>query len=175
MEKLQVTVEVLQTKNAELTRALDEWVAALKLLAMKAPEDGERLLVQVHAMDKRDSVFHKVSSGENIDDGEAKLNGTILGGVEMATLDMDLELVRKDRQECTQQELHQIRRERNRMHAKRARTRKKAQMEELQGTINEVGGFACGQLNLAMIYCSHLSSCTALPNAHIGFASVGTN
>ena len=45
---------------------------------------------------------------------------------------IDLELMRKDRSQCTQQELNQIRRERNRMHAKRTRVRKKVQMEEIQ-------------------------------------------
>ena len=56
----------------------------------------------------------------------------ILGVAEMAQMDIDLELMRKDRSQCTQQELNQIRRERNRMHAKRTRVRKKVQMEEIQ-------------------------------------------
>ena len=62
----------------------------------------------------------------------------ILGVAEMAQMDIDLELMRKDRSQCTQLELEQIRRERNRMHAKRTRVRKKVQMEELQDAINNV-------------------------------------
>ena len=56
----------------------------------------------------------------------------ILGVAEMAQMDIDLELMRKDRSQCTQQELNQIRRERNRMHAKQTRVPKKVQMEEIQ-------------------------------------------
>ena len=66
----------------------------------------------------------------------------------MAQMDIDLELMKKDRSECTQQELDKIRRERNRVHAKRTRVKKKAQMEELQETINDVS-FAT---NTAVLY-----------------------
>ena len=50
----------------------------------------------------------------------------------------NMALLSKERAQCTQQELNQIRRERNRMHAKRTRVRKKVQMEEIQETINKV-------------------------------------
>ena len=43
----------------------------------------------------------------------------------------DYELLGKDRSKCTQEELDQIRRERNRMHAKRTRDRKRLFMEEM--------------------------------------------
>ena len=75
---------------------------------------------------------------EELGGGSIKLNGMILGVAEMAQMDIDLELMRKDRSKCTQLELEQIRRERNRMHAKRTRVRKKVQMEELQEAINNV-------------------------------------
>lgn len=79
------------------------------------------------------------SSDNGLDmNGEPKLNGMILGVAEMAQMDIDLELMRKDRSQCTQQELNQIRRERNRMHAKRTRVRKKVQMEEIQENINKL-------------------------------------
>ena len=81
-------------------------------------------------------------------DGCMKLNGTIVGVAEMAQMDIDLELMKKDRSECTQQELDKIRRERNRVHAKRTRVKKKAQMEGLQETINDVS-FAT---NTAVLY-----------------------
>lgn len=44
---------------------------------------------------------------------------------------IDYELLGKDRSKCTQEELDQIRRERNRMHAKRTRDRKRHFMEEM--------------------------------------------
>ena len=43
----------------------------------------------------------------------------------------DLELLAKDRSKCSPEELDQIRRERNRMHAKRTRDRKRLFMEEM--------------------------------------------
>lgn len=46
-----------------------------------------------------------------------------------------LELSHKTRSECTPEELEQIRRERNRMHAKRTRDRKKLHLEATEGTI----------------------------------------
>ncbi|CAM9127941.1 unnamed protein product [Ascophyllum nodosum] len=46
-----------------------------------------------------------------------------------------LELSQKTRSECTPEELEQIRRERNRMHAKRTRDRKKLHLEATEGMI----------------------------------------
>lgn len=46
-----------------------------------------------------------------------------------------LELSQKTRSECTPEELEQIRRERNRMHAKRTRDRKKLHLEATEGVI----------------------------------------
>jgi len=45
---------------------------------------------------------------------------------------IDYKLLGKDRSSCTQVELDQIRRERNRMHAKRTRDRKRIYMEEIE-------------------------------------------
>ncbi|CAN0034583.1 unnamed protein product, partial [Discosporangium mesarthrocarpum] len=45
------------------------------------------------------------------------------------------ELVQKDRTECTAEEIEEIRRERNRMHAKRTRDRKKLHLEATEGAI----------------------------------------
>ena len=46
---------------------------------------------------------------------------------------IDYQLLGKDRAHCTPAELDQIRRERNRMHAKRTRDRKRIFMEEMEG------------------------------------------
>lgn len=48
------------------------------------------------------------------------------------SLDMDTELLHKDKSSCTSGELDMIRRERNRMHAKRTRLRKKKMLHELE-------------------------------------------
>lgn len=51
---------------------------------------------------------------------------------------IDYELLGKDRSQCTPAELDKIRRERNRMHAKRTRDRKRIFMEEMEGIIKKL-------------------------------------
>ena len=51
---------------------------------------------------------------------------------------IDYELLSKDRSKCTPAELDQIRRERNRMHAKRTRDRKRIFMEEMEVMIKQL-------------------------------------
>mmetsp|Transcript_925 Transcript_925/g.1272 ORF Transcript_925/g.1272 Transcript_925/m.1272 type:complete len:332 (-) Transcript_925:486-1481(-) len=51
---------------------------------------------------------------------------------------IDYELLGKDRSKCTPAELDQIRRERNRMHAKRTRDRKRIFMEEMEEMIKRL-------------------------------------
>lgn len=46
--------------------------------------------------------------------------------------DVDFELLTRDRSSCTSRELDLIRRERNRMHAKRTRMRKKKMLQEME-------------------------------------------
>merc|ERR1712232_257526 len=53
---------------------------------------------------------------------------------------IDYDLLRKDRSTCTPAELDKIRRERNRMHAKRTRDRKRIFMEEMEDMIKELEG-----------------------------------
>jgi Basic region leucine zipper len=51
---------------------------------------------------------------------------------------IDYQLLRKDRSKCTAAELDQIRRERNRMHAKRTRDRKRIMVEEMEKIIRKL-------------------------------------
>jgi len=155
MERLQETVDQLKAENVALRRELDERIAAIKLLVMRSPDEGDDLLAITDCPADRDSdqSTDSVSEGSSsmsmskatcdntdgtsslgADDG-IQLNGMILGVAEMAEMDIDLELMKKDRAQCTPEELEQIRRERNRMHAKRTRVRKKAQLEDIQETI----------------------------------------
>eukprot|EP00547_Thalassionema_nitzschioides_P018100 CAMPEP_0194232874 /NCGR_PEP_ID=MMETSP0158-20130606/1064_1 /TAXON_ID=33649 /ORGANISM="Thalassionema nitzschioides, Strain L26-B" /LENGTH=407 /DNA_ID=CAMNT_0038965691 /DNA_START=279 /DNA_END=1502 /DNA_ORIENTATION=+ len=53
---------------------------------------------------------------------------------------IDYKLLGKDRSKCTPAELDQIRRERNRMHAKRTRDRKRLFMEEMEEVIKKLEG-----------------------------------
>jgi len=51
---------------------------------------------------------------------------------------IDYDLLAKDRSKCTSTELDKIRRERNRMHAKRTRERKKRFMDEMEGILKQL-------------------------------------
>ena len=51
-------------------------------------------------------------------------------------LDMDQDLLTKDKSSCTTKELEMIRRERNRMHAKKTRLRKKKMLSEMEAVRN---------------------------------------
>jgi len=51
---------------------------------------------------------------------------------------IDYDLLGKDRSQCTSEELDRIRKERNRMHAKRTRDRKRVFMESMQEIINKL-------------------------------------
>jgi len=53
---------------------------------------------------------------------------------------IDYKLLAKDRATCSQAELDRIRRERNRMHAKRTRDRKRIFVEEMDGIIKQLDG-----------------------------------
>merc|ERR1711923_197945 len=53
---------------------------------------------------------------------------------------INYELLGKDRSLCTAAELDKIRRERNRMHAKRTRDRKRIFLEEMEVTIRQLEG-----------------------------------
>jgi len=60
-----------------------------------------------------------------------KATGTVSSKDDLPDDGIDYELLGKDRSKCTPEELDQIRRERNRMHAKRTRDRKRLFMEEM--------------------------------------------
>jgi len=62
-------------------------------------------------------------------------DGMLYHGIQDLADDINYELLKKDRSKCTPAELDQIRRERNRMHAKRTRDRKRLFMEEMETLI----------------------------------------
>jgi len=66
-------------------------------------------------------------------------NGCMGDDPQTSPLDsIDYGLLGKDRSTCTSEELDKIRRERNRMHAKRTRDRKRVYMEEMEGLIDRL-------------------------------------
>ena len=56
----------------------------------------------------------------------------ILAGQGSDDAEIDLDLIQRDRSSCTSQELDMMRRERNRMHAKRTRLKKKKMLQEME-------------------------------------------
>jgi len=102
-----------ETHVTELPSLILPGQHASKKLQQKAPTmaNGGGATIDSNADDANNSNF------------EQEPNSTIV--------DIDFELLGKDRRKCTQQELDQIRRERNRMHAKRTRDRKRLFMEEM--------------------------------------------
>jgi hypothetical protein len=55
-------------------------------------------------------------------------------------IDLDTALMRKDKSDCTPSDLDRIRRERNRMHAKKTRLRKKKMLQELEQLVIHLEG-----------------------------------
>lgn len=86
----------------------------------KIPELPALILPGQHASKKAKATASSLlqENSENVD-------------IEAADDGIDYELLGKDRSKCTPEELDQIRRERNRMHAKRTRDRKRLFMEEM--------------------------------------------
>mmetsp|Transcript_5762 Transcript_5762/g.11502 ORF Transcript_5762/g.11502 Transcript_5762/m.11502 type:complete len:313 (-) Transcript_5762:344-1282(-) len=84
--------------------------------ATKIPELPALILPGQHASRKARAEAHTITSKE--------YEPTNSDGI-------DYELLGKDRSKCTPEELDRIRRERNRMHAKRTRDRKRMFMEEM--------------------------------------------
>ena len=76
------------------------------------------------------------SSGGNDSDGDN--SNTKNAPTELQEDGIDYKLLGKDRSSCTPAELDQIRRERNRMHAKRTRDRKRIFMEEMEVMIKKM-------------------------------------
>jgi hypothetical protein len=87
------------------------------------------------------------------------------------TAGIDYKLLHKDRSTCSPSELDQIRRERNRMHAKRTRDRKRIFMEEMEVMICQLEEENC-------LLCNHLDKVSNSRGVGVdkgGFGNVGTS
>lgn len=91
-----------------------------ELPALILPGNGKRKLPDSTGADSADGGERVVAPDETLEDG------------------IDYILLGKDRSACTSAELDQIRRERNRMHAKRTRDRKRIFMEEMKVMIKRL-------------------------------------
>ena len=65
LETLQQTMSMLQIKNAELTQSLNERIAAIKLLVLRAPEAGEALMLGVPDLCEEESSQSEDTGSES--------------------------------------------------------------------------------------------------------------
>ncbi len=110
--------------------------------------DGKRILKETAAMVPSHKAKHIRSmsiDAEICEEGDLPENALKNMNGKFPDDGIDYALLSKDRNKCTSDELDQIRRERNRMHAKRTRDRKKIFVEEM---INVIGVLDAENLKL---------------------------
>jgi hypothetical protein len=148
MKTLEQQVEALKARQIELKRLIEEKNTANILVDLFTKRDGEGsscLDPKVDELLKRDT--------EDIPDSSKipELPALILPGnpsmrkvsknhavVDYPDDGIDYELLAKDRATCSQTELDMIRRERNRMHAKRTRDRKRIFIEKMEVILRQL-------------------------------------
>ncbi|GFH44598.1 hypothetical protein CTEN210_01072 [Chaetoceros tenuissimus] len=145
MKTLEAKVDELKSRQVELKRLIDEKNTANILVELHSNSDDTNSTdPNVEALLKR--------SHEEIPDASRvpELPALILPGqhtnrrgktnvvTEYPDDGIDYELLAKDRATCSQDELDKIRRERNRMHAKRTRDRKRIFVEEMEKIIAQL-------------------------------------
>jgi hypothetical protein len=101
--------------------------------ASKIPELPALILPGHHNNSKKAKITGAWSSSDNEADDD-----TFPQHLALPDDGIDYQLLGKDRSKCTPEELDQIRRERNRMHAKRTRDRKRLLMEEMEKIIKKL-------------------------------------
>ena len=146
MKTLEKQVEILKASQIDLKRKIEEKNTVNILLELCAKcEDGSSTIdPKVEALLKR--------ANDDIPDSSKvpELPALILPGqhsnrrgktnvvTEYPDDGIDYKLLAKDRATCSQEELDRIRRERNRMHAKRTRDRKRIFVEEMESIIKQL-------------------------------------
>jgi len=146
MKTLENQVDVLKSKQVDLKRRIEEKNTAniLVELHFKCGEESTSMNPRVEELLTRNT--------EDIPDSTKvpELPALILPGqhsnrrghmkvvVDYPDDGINYELLAKDRATCSQEELDRIRRERNRMHAKRTRDRKRIFVEEMDSIIKQL-------------------------------------
>lgn len=145
MQKLQNRADELKLEQIRLKQAINEKNTASILLGLFAGPGESSISTdsKIESLLKRSSEDipdaskipelpalilpgqHTVKTGKRNDDENDELHQQQEDGI-------DYTLLGKDRSSCTPAELDRIRRERNRMHAKRTRDRKRIFMEEME-------------------------------------------
>jgi len=167
MQNLQDRVDELKQKQIQLKQTIHEKNTANILLGMFCKEKGESGDVDPRVEDLLKRSAEDIPDASKIPElpalilpgqhsGKKKMGTSSSAAEEMAMAQheailalpvagnpndgIDYELLGKDRSKCTPAELDKIRRERNRMHAKRTRDRKRIFMEEMEVMIKQLEG-----------------------------------
>jgi hypothetical protein len=145
MQSLQQKAEQLKNEQVQLKLAINEKNTASILCCLFSKDDGKAS----SAEDPRIEALLKRSTDDIPDSSKlpalqplilpsgaqhskkSKAASVATAQQELPDDGIDYELLGKDRSTCTTEELERIRRERNRMHAKRTRDRKRLFMEEM--------------------------------------------
>lgn len=147
MKTLETQVDELKARQVEIKRDIEEKVTANILVELytKCKDDVDA------SIDPKVEKLLKRPTEEIPDSSQVpELPALILPGQHSnrrgkgsTTMDypddgIDYKLLAKDRSTCSQEELDKIRRERNRMHAKRTRDRKRIFVEEMEKIIKQL-------------------------------------
>lgn len=165
MQKLQNRADELKLEQMRLKQAINEKNTASILVGLLQTGDGDGGSAdsagQAVAVDPKVEVLLKRSTEDIPDaskipelpalilpgqhngkrkstDGDGDGEGTMSVPDDLQEDGIDYALLGKDRSACSPAELDQIRRERNRMHAKRTRDRKRIFMEEMEVMIKQL-------------------------------------
>jgi hypothetical protein len=154
MQTLQVKAEQLKNEQIQLKMSINEKNTANILCCLFAKENSKteqsvedprieallrRPTEEIPDASKLPALQPLIlpSGAQHSKKGKAS---DVLSKQELPDDGIDYELLGKDRSKCTPAELDQIRRERNRMHAKRTRDRKRLFMEEMAEMCKQLEG-----------------------------------
>lgn len=135
VDEMQLKIEKLYKEKQELEKMLQDTTVADILVSLSSKS-------QTSSDNSSDGTSNdSVSSHQDEDEEVSKTLQSIRMDKSFEyfnedELNLEPELLKKQRSECTPEELERIRRERNRVHAKRTRIRKKRMMLEMETTIS---------------------------------------
>jgi len=158
MSNLQQRAEELKREQIRLRQLINEQNTATILLVLfgkqKSNDSGDNASKQISTIDSSDNVFVSESGNNQVENLLRRPVNEIPDSSQVPELPalvynsnsmpasaslpndgIDYQLLSKDRSKCTPEELDRIRKERNRMHAKRTRDRKRLFMEEMEAII----------------------------------------
>jgi hypothetical protein len=153
MQNLQGRADELKEEQIRLRQRINEKHTASILIGLfsedsQAQESNEDPLIEellrrpieeIPAADKISELPALILPGQHAST-KVKATSAVANNSELPDDGIDYDLLGKDRSKCTPEELDQIRRERNRMHAKRTRDRKRLftdEMAEMCRTLEE--------------------------------------